>query len=990
MRRRTLRTLLGAAAAALVLGTAVPGALPVGAQTAPGGSTGAPETPSGDPAIDDLVGCVQGSRRLLVLMLIDESASLKQTDPQNRRVDAARGALDSLIALATTEGSSSPEVQVALAAFSNEYRPVRDWTVAGDDTAAALNDSLDEFARFHDGIDTDFVNALSAGREALADKSAEITTAGGGAPCRAVLLFTDGGFDIAVRTSEADQERLGTTKPYAPGLELTSRASVQKAEAAGRKELCRPGGLADQLRNDDVTLLTVALSGDVARRAQLPLAAATTGKADGYTCGTETERTHGAYLPAEGVDVLVTRFNEVGTRLAGGNLLPGANTVKVCGDDSCDEGTRKFLLDKSLRRAQILALPPKAGAVLELDGPGGDPVRITKAGRTDVGGVTVVAREVSGRGLTLDLERPKDLAAWKGEWSVALLDPKGNQKGDEATLQVYVFSDISVSLGKTEALVRGKPSKVTASLNVPKGVKAEDVVATATAEARFRNPITGAVDTVPLTGPPVGPFTGTYTPPADATANALVASVEVRMTTTSRAALVSQSAPAELLLKRPGGAIQFAPASLKLPSLTGTGTTETTMFLVGGDKPGCVWFGKVDVPDAPEGAGELEVTVDGKPMPREANCIKVPAGKSLTILVEAKVPGRASGTVRGTLAVYERTEGATKASTTLVPFRFDLARGVDQARRLVLALLLLVVGLGVPMLALLIINAITARFQTLDAVRGASLPVLVSGRSVQRTDAGYPRTFLLKVEDFGSLAAAGHHRRFTFGGVVFRAKASRNPFSATIAMAAPEGGAEKLKGNEGSRVELDPALAGSWIFLLDADKTRRLPRGDAAGQLIAFVAEGDINTQTNRMVPDITDRLPQIADRLAGLVRQTKRKSPPKKKAAAASSAPEAEADAEDGPTVVDEAEVGELDNALAVEGAPGATDADAAEQAEAPAEPAEPAEPLAPAPTGFGGRAHLDPPAAAPAPSEPADADDDDGPEAPPLGFSGGARPSS
>ena len=157
------------------------------------------------------------------------------------------------------------------------------------------------------------------------------------------MLFTDGGYDIAVRESEADQERLGIEKPYAPGVELTTQENVEEAERLGRQELCEPGKLADQIRSDDITLLTVALSGDVARRTQVPLAAATTGIADDYPCGTQpaegqATRPEGAYLPAEDIDVLVSQFNGVGARLAGGNLVPGDDQVEICGDDACPAG----------------------------------------------------------------------------------------------------------------------------------------------------------------------------------------------------------------------------------------------------------------------------------------------------------------------------------------------------------------------------------------------------------------------------------------------------------------------------------------------------------------------------------------------------------------------------------------------------------------------------------------------------------------------------
>ncbi len=1040
-----IRRLAGITAAmAVALGLAVG---PAAAQDAPSttapaegeaSATGVPVTPSGDPAIDDLVSCVQGSRQLLVLFLIDESASLKVTDPDDRRVDAARGALDSLIALGSSSGAASPDVDVALAAFSNEFRLVQDWTPAGPDTAEELNGALDEFAVFNQGIDTDFVNALTSAREALADQAAEITSGSDEPPCRAIMLFTDGGYDLAVRTSDADRERLGTTKPYAPGVELTSKEQVEEAEALGRKALCDPGQLADRLRADDITMLTVALSGDVARRSQLPLAAATSGIADDYTCGTqpkegEKSRPKGAYLPAEDIDVLVAQFDAVGTRLAGGSLVPGDNQVTICGNDPCDEGSRTFALDPSLRQARVLALPPKAGAVVVLTAPDGTTATVSKAGRSKLGGTELVTRSVAGRGFAIDLMRPTGGGPWAGRWTATIEDPK--QEGDPATLQIYVFSDIEVSFASADALERGAPTTFEVEVDLPKGVKAADVIKTSTATVRLRNPVTGQVVEVPMKGAPGGPFTGTYDTPATLTSNEVDATAEVRITTTGDAVLVSQSAPKELLVRRPKGSIQFSPGSIQMPSLTGAGSTQGDLVLVGGDGPGCVWFGEAAVPSPPDGAGPVKVTLeDGTPLPKEGNCIKVAKGKAVSVTVEASPDGRASGSVSGTLQVFEKVDGREQASTTEVPFRFDMARGVDQARRILLSVLLLLAGLGLPLLVLIIINALTARFQELDAVRGAAVPVQVVGPAISRTGGSFARPLSMRADDFGSLAATGSTRRFTFGGVVFRARASRNPFGATIALAAPEGGAEKLKGGAGSRVELDPSLAGSWVFLLDPDETRRAGDGKVVGLLLAFIAEGDVAPQFERLDKDISERLPDTAARLAGLVRQSKpkgRKASPAPAPAADPSPATADPGGGDQPPVGDAIPVevvalgpsvdepGPDDDTPTIvalgpsvdepaDGEPAAVDADPiggpialsagdpidvappteatpvdAPPAAAPTADETPADdaPADDAPLGFGGRAAGAVPVTPP-PAE--DAPDDDGPTPPPVGFTG------
>ena len=167
------------------------------------------------------------------------------------------------------------------------------------------------------------------------------------------------------------------------------------------------------------------------------------------------------------------------------------------------------------------------------------------------------------------------------------------------------------------SLTRGEPTKVSAVLQAPKGTDVGTVVAKTNVQARFRNPIDDHLDTVELTGPPGGPFTGTYTPATDVTANAMEVVVEGRITTAAGASLLSQSAVSEQLVRRPGDAVQFAPASLKLPSLKGHGVTETSLVLVGGKTEGCVWFVKTSVPEAPDGAGPIVLTADDGPLPAE-------------------------------------------------------------------------------------------------------------------------------------------------------------------------------------------------------------------------------------------------------------------------------------------------------------------------------------------------------------------------------------
>jgi hypothetical protein len=891
---------IGARLATALLVVAVPLAAPWTASSAPLGPAQDPAPPApaegdagaavGDAAIGDLVGCIQGSRRLAAVFLIDESQSLQVTDPENRRVDAARAALDGLTTLSEGSEGDRISVDVTFAAFANAYRPVRDWTGLKAANAERLERAISGFARRNEGVDTDVVTALAGARKALADRSATVTGRGEQAPCKAVFLFTDGAYDVTVRTAETIG-RLGRTKPYAPGVALDTEAGVTRAEEAGRRELCREGGLADGLRGDDITLLTVALAGDLTADSQEFLTAVTAGEAGETTCGTPTGTPPGAYLGADDVDLLIGRFDEVAARVAGATSLPGSSQLRLCGEAPCEEGTRTVQVDASVRRLRIFALAPEPGVAVEVTGPAGT-VRVTEAGDAELGPVRLRATAVAGRGLTLDVARPDDDGAWTGTWTVRVLDPTGERAGDPAILQIYVFSDLGVALADERALTRGEQGELQATVQAPESTDLEALLASSSAVVRLDDPLTGESRTVPLEGPPAGPFTATFTPPADYTSSSYDASVELRATTVDGGSIVARSAVQPLTVRRPDGSVQLAPDTLELPTLTGAGATSTDLLVVGGTSPGCVWF-DAPAPVAPEAAGDLTVTVGGREAVDEGSCIEVPADEVVNLPVQVTPAGRATGAVRGVLEVRTKVEGG-EANLTRVPYRLDLAVGIDEARRLALAALLMAGGLGLPLLLLLVINAVTARFQTLDAVRGAVLPVRVQGLELQRTDGPRPARLALRSSDFRSLEGSGGVRRFTLGGVQFRARASRNPFGSMAALAAPEGGAERLQGGAGRRVELDPGLAGSWIFLLDPDRTQRAGGGAAEGDLIAFLAEGETGAQLHRMQADIDERLPATAGDLAGLVRRkvtkdkaSKRRPPAAPPAAAARSTDE-------------------------------------------------------------------------------------------------------
>lgn len=930
--RRSFRALL-AVSATIVLGAFA--TVPAHATPAqdPGDFSGAD-----DAALLDLVSCMNTSKHLAVTFVFDESRSLKKTDPEDRRVAAALTALDGLSILNQAGGDSgSARVDVSLAAFSDTYDTVLPWTTLNAEARPTIRRSVESFRTRDDGTETDLVTAMSGARDSLEAHTAELTAAGTTAPCNAILLFTDGAYSLNPRAG-ADAPKMSTTKDYAPGANLTTVDGVKAAQALGKTAMCRDGGLADQIRAEDISVLSVMLAGDAKSGDEDFLRSLTTGRAGNVNCGRPTQTPQGTFLSAADADTLVLGFDEIATRLSGGTIVPGTPGHTVCGTEPCPEGTRTFEVDGLTRRVRIMALADGPGLHVRITSPAGD-TTVTAAGPVTLGAIKGDAQAVADRGFAVTVDRPSGDGAWAGSWTVEVLDGNGKLKGRPATVQVYTFSDITVQLDEGVRLVRGEAADLKLSLVMPGGVKAADVVAAAKAKVRIDDPITAKSYTVDLAGPPAGPYEAKFTVPANVRSNAFRVTGEVEVTTKEGSRIVARSPEAEFLVRRAGGAVQLAPAALDFPTLTGSGSTTSDLILIGGKTAGCVWFGTPKI-DGPSGAGAIEVRYDGRTVIDEASCIPVPVGKTVTVEVDLHPASRATGAVRGRLEVHEKTEGM-KPSVTDVQFAGSLARGVDEARRLVLVVVLMIVGLALPLVLLIVINAIGARFQDLDAIRGAVIPVVHSGTDVLRMDRGRTRSLALQTSDFASLAGTGNVRRFTFGGIDFRAHASRNPFGATAATAAPEGGAEKLKGRVGRKVELDAGLAGSWIFLLDPDRTRRGAPGTAEGRVIAFAAEGASVVQYDKLLADVRRRLPAIATNLGDAVRQ-KTTKPTK-------STRRTEAEAGQEPDLPDAVEAGDasaVDPAAASSGAASGADNAVTEAPVSPGDPMAPAGPGADQPS--------------------------------------------
>lgn len=123
--------------------------------------------------------CPAGTESLDVLILMDESRSLRRTDPGRERVEAAKNLIRSL----EDESDEGVLVRVAMAAFGTDFELRRDFTDLAAEGADGLLAEVDRLAE--DDWNTDYVSALY-GVLGL-DWSAE---------CNKVVWYTDGEHDL--------------------------------------------------------------------------------------------------------------------------------------------------------------------------------------------------------------------------------------------------------------------------------------------------------------------------------------------------------------------------------------------------------------------------------------------------------------------------------------------------------------------------------------------------------------------------------------------------------------------------------------------------------------------------------------------------------------------------------------------------------------------------------------------------------------------------
>ena len=748
----------------------------------------APAAAAPVPAVQAFGSCLLGRQQGDLLILFDESGSIDRTDSEGARILAAKNLIAQLTADA---GATEVDLQVRVAGFGYSYRPAGSWIGLRDPGAGAALDQAIADSTGTDGYETDYWVGLDGARKELQARSAADP-----GRCQALLWFSDGQF--AVRQRDADEVvQYGGDKPYAPGLDLTSEADAREADRLGEEDLCRPTGLANELRAGGITLLGIGLG---STRFELMEKVNENPTGD---CGTLTEPA-GRFWPVSGFEEVIAAFDEVAHPVA--------------------TSTRQFVLDDVLTRVHALGRVTP-GLSYTLRGPGGGELALADSSRDPVEepvpgerGVTVRWQWISERLVVIDLERAAD-ARWFGLWTIDIADRSGDPAGQNADPRVSFSADLYPSWSPDNAalLVSGARPGVRLGLaradgadlpvdQVPGRVQVtgslldsagqdHDLMASPTTKDQLRDPV--AVD---LTGVPPGPATVTlrldYT---TAEVNGLSTTLEAQNTTHD----------VRVLPPPDRGAIT---GTLAFGDVEGP-ADQTARVSVSG--PSCVWLsGPPTVLVSPAGVEP----VFSSPHSSADTCLRVDRGATADLEVRLTSATEGNDPLTGTVPVQlAPLDDPGRALAQPVPFSAELRKRLDPETAVGAFVAALLAGIGIPLAGLYLAKYLTAKIpgRALEAIR---VPVTVHGGQLSRNGSALtldqlPPPVPVAVSRRGS-------RRVEAAGVTLRARTGASPFSAGWVEAVLPGhrGASATSGRPTGRqggARLPLSVHNTWVLFHD-------------------------------------------------------------------------------------------------------------------------------------------------------------------------------
>lgn len=849
VRRTGLLGLLVTGVTALSLCLAVPGA-----HAAPDGAT-APG------AVADFASCLNGRHAGDLLLLVDQSGSLRQSDPEGQRVKASKYLVRSL---APQLERTNIDLSVAVAGFDATYQQVRDWTSLRGGGATQVTAAIDKLTPRNTGFETDYWTAMDGARAALAQR------AGGGQRCQAIVFFTDGELAISQRGSADERRRYEARKPYY-NHDIVTDDDAKKAQRAASKDLCRPTGLMNALRANGVKTFAIGLSA----AGQSPdfglLESMATGRGGPQPCGQITSPSPGTFQRATDIDSLLFDFDQL--------LGPSIQITKpVCQHrDHCD--AHRFILDNSIGTVHILATSPVEGVTVELRPPASAaPVELTTTTSTlhPVAGDPAISYSWNDqKSVVLDLARPQSAGQpWTGEWALTFIDTTGSSPDAISRSNIHISSDIvpawpkaastAVRSGETVKGVVLGLENAAGDLVAPTSLLGQAALSAALVDAQGKvvRSIADHVDKSQIDRPRDLDLSGATPGPAalrlslEITTKALPGRVGTKLSPATR------DVPLTVL---PPFNYPKVASPLSFGTFTGATHKQGHLSVTG---PGCVWVpagAALQLDGAPAEVGS--VTASSDHAARDA-CLKVAAGTTAGLTVTLANQHQGKGDLSAKLSVLTAplaADGAPIAVPVTVTGTFE--HRIKKSNFLLGLLVALLLGLGLPALMVFIQKRLESRIPS-GTLAFERFPVRVSAGSVTRN--GGPLT--LQDTDFvrKRVEILNGSRTVPVEDLLLRARSTPTPGAPPYVLATTAGRvlASSQPVNPSTKDlagRLPLNVRNNWVVLHD-------PAGpaDQAELLLLVGADADRDGR-RKLVEDAAARLPRV---LASLRQQAEQDGP--------------------------------------------------------------------------------------------------------------------
>ena len=355
--------------------------------------------------------CISANRNLDVLMLVDESKSLRINgtepgyDPGGLRVEALKSVAQVLastvdagkVGIDSNSEDQPLKVQLSIAGFGANYSTRKPFAEFSGESLSDVIEIIEEQRELDDDLFTRYHTGLAGALEGFKSQASLDSKA-----CRILVWFSDGVHD--------DDNKNGF--------------SASETEQIN-EQLCGEGGIADELRKEGVFIVAAGLNSDEKELGLMRLIASggepfSPTVKDGRKsilvnkCGS-IEPTGEFELAADADEIIDKLFSVL-------KDIPGIPSDSVelptCSDGTVDCNEMRFTADESISSFSILATRPDKNVDVILQMPNGQDVRAL-AGIGEVSGPKNVANfyKVSDRKVLITVSRGPE-ASIDGTWAL--------------------------------------------------------------------------------------------------------------------------------------------------------------------------------------------------------------------------------------------------------------------------------------------------------------------------------------------------------------------------------------------------------------------------------------------------------------------------------------------------------------------------------------------------------------------------------------------